>query len=141
MSSSNSPELVHAPISEPIPSQRRMEKKTAFYPTFICLCICVFIATLDTVIVAASLPAIASSLKATSNAAYWCGSGFLFAQTVAQPIYGGFGDTLGHKSCMMAALGMFTTASLFCATAQNIEWLVAARVVSLFFSLVALMGS
>jgi MFS family permease len=111
------------------------KKKTAFHPTFICLCICVFVSTLDTVIVAASLPAIASSLHATSNAAYWCGSGFLFAQTVAQPIYGGFAETFGHKSCLMAALGVFTTASLFCATAQNMKWLVAARVVSLIFLL------
>ncbi|PQE16408.1 MFS multidrug transporter protein [Rutstroemia sp. NJR-2017a BVV2] len=81
------------------------------------------------VIVAASLPAIAKSLNATSSEAYWCGSGFLFAQTVAQPIYGGFVETLGHKTCLLLALGIFTVASLLCATAQNITWLIATRVV------------
>ncbi|KAA8573407.1 hypothetical protein EYC84_004993 [Monilinia fructicola] len=105
-------------------SQRR-----SFYPILICLCICIFIATLDTVIVAASLPAIASSLKATSSQAYWCGSGFLFAQTVAQPIYGGFAETFGYKFCLLLALGIFTGASLLCALAQDIGWLIGARVV------------
>jgi MFS family permease len=90
----------------------------------------VFIATIDTVIVAASLPAIAASLHATSNEAYWCGSGFLFAQTVAQPIYGGFTDIVSHKSSLMLGLGLFTLASVFCATAQNMAWLVTARTVS-----------
>lgn len=80
-------------------------------------------------IVAASLPAIASSLKATSSQAYWCGSGFLFAQTVAQPIYGGFAETFGYKFCLLLALGIFTGASLLCALAQDIGWLIGARVV------------
>ncbi|KAB8304052.1 hypothetical protein EYC80_005397 [Monilinia laxa] len=72
-----------------------LPQRKSFYPILICLCICIFIATLDTVIIAASLPAIASSLKATSSEAYWCGSGFLFARTVAQPIYGGLAETFG----------------------------------------------
>ncbi|PQE21784.1 MFS multidrug transporter protein [Rutstroemia sp. NJR-2017a BBW] len=109
------------------------KKETSFYPVLICLCICIFIATLDTVIVAASLPAIAKSLNATSSEAYWCRSGFLFAQTVAQPIYGGFAETLGHKRCLLLALGIFTVASLLCATAQNITWLIATRVVRDYF--------
>ncbi|KAF7868430.1 hypothetical protein EAF04_004962 [Stromatinia cepivora] len=103
--------------------------KVSFYPILICLCICIFIATLDTVIVAASLPAIATSLRATSSQAYWCGSGFLFAQTVAQPIYGGFAETLGYKFCLLLALGIFTGASLLCALAQNVAWLIGGRVV------------
>ncbi|KAI9647631.1 hypothetical protein NHQ30_004016 [Ciborinia camelliae] len=104
-------------------------KNKSFYPTLICLCICIFIATLDSVIVAASLPAIATALKATSSQAYWCGSGFLFAQTVTQPIYGGFAETLGYKFCLLLALGIFTSASLLCALAQNIGWLIGGRVV------------
>ena len=101
-----------------------------FYIAFISICTCTFISTVDTVIVATALPAITRALDATSNEAYWCGTGFLFAQTVSQPIYGAFQEIVGHKKTMLIALGLFWTMSILCATAQNITWLVASRVVS-----------
>ncbi|KAF2186648.1 MFS general substrate transporter [Zopfia rhizophila CBS 207.26] len=88
----------------------------------------VFIAV-DTVIVATALPAITRAVKATSNEAYWCGTGFLFAQTVSQPLYGAFQEIVGHKRTMLFALGLFLVMSVLCATAQNVTWLVASRVV------------
>ncbi|EPE33260.1 MFS general substrate transporter [Glarea lozoyensis ATCC 20868] len=87
-----------------------------------------FISTMDTVIVATALPAIAQGLNARSNEAYWLGSGFLFAQAVSQPLYGTLSGVFGRKSCFLFAMIVFTIASLFCATAQSIEWLIAARV-------------
>jgi MFS family permease len=91
-----------------------------------------FISTMDTVIVATALPAIAHDLRARSNQAYWLGSGFLFAQAVSQPLYGTLSGVFGRKACFLFAMILFTVASVFCATAQNIEWLIVARVVSNF---------
>jgi MFS family permease len=89
-----------------------------------------FIATMDIVIVATALPAIAHGLNAQSNSAYWIGSAFLFAQAVSQPLYGTMSDLFGRKACYLFAMGVFTLASLFCALARGPGWLIAARVVS-----------
>jgi MFS family permease len=85
---------------------------------------------MDTVIVATALPAIAHGLNAHSNEAYWLGSGFLFSQAVSQPLYGTLSGVFGRKACFLFAMVLFTIASLFCATAQSIKWLIIARVVS-----------
>ncbi|RFU29384.1 hypothetical protein B7463_g6963, partial [Scytalidium lignicola] len=105
------------------------KKSRAFKLAFVSLCACNFISILDTVIIAAALPAIADALDATSNQAYWCGTAFLFAETVSQPVYRALSEVFGRKVCLMVALVIFTLASLLCAVAQNISWLIGARVI------------
>ncbi|KAH8811664.1 drug resistance transporter [Xylogone sp. PMI_703] len=105
------------------------KKSRAFKLAFVSLCACNFISILDTVIIAAALPAIADALDATSNQAYWCGTGFLFAETIVQPVYGALSEVFGRKVCLLVALSIFTLGSLLCAVAQDISWLIGARVV------------
>jgi MFS family permease len=85
--------------------------------------------TIDLVILASALPVVSRSMGATSIEAYWCGTGFLMAQALSQPIYCTLQNTSGHKECMLVALGIFGLASILCATAENTTWLIAARVV------------
>jgi MFS family permease len=105
-------------------------KSLAFKISFACLSACNFLSALDAVIVASALPVISHALNATSSEAYWCGTGFLFAQAVSQPIYGAFCEVFGKKYSLLFSLALFTISSLFCAVAQSITWLIAARVVS-----------
>jgi MFS family permease len=105
-------------------------KSLSFILAFASLMATNFISIMDTVIVATALPAIAHDLNARSNEAYWAGSGFLFAQAVSQPLYGTLSSVFGRKGCLLFAMGIFTVASVFCATAQSISWLIVARVVS-----------
>jgi MFS family permease len=107
------------------------KKSLSFILAFLSIMASEFIATMDTVIVATALPAIAHDLNAQSNSAYWIGSAFLFAQAVSQPLYGTMSDLFGRKACYLFAMGVFTLASLFCALAKGPGWLIAARVVSL----------
>ncbi|RDW88160.1 hypothetical protein BP6252_00192 [Coleophoma cylindrospora] len=109
--------------------ERVTKKSRAFKFAFVSLCACNFISILDTVIIASALPAIAHALNATSNQAYWCGTGFLFAEAALQPVYGALSEIFGRKICLIIALAIFTLGSLLCAVAQNISWLIAARVV------------
>ncbi|KAB5550777.1 major facilitator superfamily domain-containing protein [Coniochaeta sp. 2T2.1] len=51
----------------------------------------------------------------------------LFAQCVAQPVYGTLAEVFGRKRCMIAALLIFGFSSLFGALAPNIECLIVAR--------------
>jgi MFS family permease len=110
------------------------KKSLSFVLAFASLMATNFISIMDTVIVATALPAIARSLDARSNVAYWAGSGFLFAQAVSQPLYGTMATLFGRKSCLLFAMIVFTVASLLCALAQSMTWLVAARVVSIIFT-------
>jgi MFS family permease len=104
-------------------------KDRSFYLSFTALCVCAFISLLDTVIIASALPAITKALHATSLDAYWCGTAFLFSKTIAQAWYSTYAFTFGHKNCLLVALAIFLIASIICATAQNIDWLIAGRVV------------
>ncbi len=107
-------------------------KDLSFRIVAVCLCMCCFIAALDAIILSSTLPAIAASLQATTADAYWCSSAFLFAQSVVQLLYAVFGLAFNRRTCMLAALAIFTFASILCATARDIQWLIAARTVSGF---------
>ncbi|KAB5576151.1 major facilitator superfamily domain-containing protein [Coniochaeta sp. 2T2.1] len=105
----------------------RLRRPSSFSVAFAGLCLCVFIATVDTIILASALPAIAADLSATTNQAFWYSVVLLFAQCVAQPVYGTLTEVFGRKRCMIAALLMFGFSSLFGALAPNIECLIVAR--------------
>ncbi|KAF2119538.1 major facilitator superfamily domain-containing protein [Lophiotrema nucula] len=126
---SHDSEILTTPLEHDSKYEQYPTRNFRFHLAFVSVCACTFIATVDTVIVATALPAITRALHATSNEAYWCGTGFLFAQTVSQPLYGAFQEVVGHKRTMMFALGLFLFMSIFCATAKNITWLVTSRVI------------
>lgn len=100
-----------------------------FYLAIASICLVCLISTIDLVILASALPVISSSMAASSTQAYWCGTGLLLAQAIAQPVYCALQSIIGNKESMLAAILIFGAASILCATAQNIEWLLAARVV------------
>jgi MFS family permease len=101
----------------------------AFYLAIAAICSCSFLSAMDTVIVASALPRISEELHSTSVEAYWCGTAFVFAETVTQPIYGALTGIVGMKACVMAGMSIFLVASILCATAQSMGWLIAARTV------------
>ncbi|KAH8900396.1 MFS general substrate transporter [Thozetella sp. PMI_491] len=117
------------PASETCVPAAYPARNASFYMVVSCLCICCFISALDTIILSSTLPAIAASLQATTANAYWCSSAFLFAQSVIQLVYAVFAKALDRRTCMLAALGFFTFASILCATARDVQWLIAARTV------------
>ena len=85
--------------------------------------------SIDTVIVGSAPPKFETALHASSIQAYWCGTGLMYAAAVAQAMYGAFIPVFGAAGCIQSAMGMFLAASIFCAAAQSIGWLIAARVV------------
>ncbi|PGH10941.1 hypothetical protein AJ79_05187 [Helicocarpus griseus UAMH5409] len=110
-------------------SVEKPKKSLAFYLTVSSLCLVSVISSLDSIIITAVLPSIAKDLPSTTVQLFWCGTGFLLAQTVTIPLYGSFSDIFGRKWALNLALGIFTFGSILCATAKNMQWLVAARVV------------
>lgn len=77
----------------------------------------------------ASLPAIQRDFSATTAEAQSMISVYLFGFALAQIIYGPVTDRYGRRPVLLAALGLFTLATIACAAAPSIAALDAARVV------------
>lgn len=119
-------DLTGLPQEEPVQSNGKSYK---FKLTVFMLCTISVVVAMDSVIVAASLPAMTVALKGTSVEAFWVGTSYLLAQTITVPIYGKISDIFGRKWVMVFAEALFLFGSILCATAKNMNWLVAARVV------------
>jgi EmrB/QacA subfamily drug resistance transporter len=86
-----------------------------------------FLAVVDQTIIATALPAIAAATGEVERAS-WVVVSYLIASTIAAPIYGRLGDSLGRRRLMFVALAIFIVASLLCAASPSILLLTAARV-------------
>lgn len=75
------------------------------------------------------LPAIRTSLSATTAEVQATLSGFLIGFALAQLFYGPISDRKGRKPAMIAGLLLFSVGSIACALAPSIDALIAARVI------------
>jgi EmrB/QacA subfamily drug resistance transporter len=89
----------------------------------------VFMDVLDITIVNVALPTIRRDFGASESALEWVVTGYLLSLAVWIPASGWFGDRLGTKRVYVTALVVFTIGSALCGLSQNIEQLVAFRVV------------
>ncbi|KAJ7462732.1 amino acid permease ScVBA-like protein [Mycena galericulata] len=89
-----------------------------------------FLATTDATIVSTSLPTIASDLNMTQNEYTWVGIAYMLTQTAFQPLYGRISDLVGRKVVLYLSMFIFSLGSLLCATAKNINMLLAARAIA-----------
>ena len=78
-----------------------------------------FLAAVDQTILASALPAIVASLGGFADLS-WVVVAYLLAATVAAPLYGSIGDRFGRRPTLLAALVVFTVASLGCALAPTL---------------------
>jgi len=123
----------HLAADQPKDGQGEQEtnkpKSLRFKLTVFFLCAVTVIGSMDAVIVAACLQAIAHDLQSTSVESFWVGTSFLLAQTVTIPIFGTTSEIFGRKWPILIAISIFTLGSILCATAETVTWLIGARVV------------
>src|SRR5688572_1363093 len=98
-----------------------------FFTVFPSVMLPMFLAVVDSTIVATALPAIAASLGSVERVS-WVVVAYLVAGTVAAPVYGQLRDVYGGKRVMLLALGVFLVGSLMCAASVSVETLALARV-------------
>lgn len=84
---------------------------------------------LDTSIANTSLPALARAYGASFASAQWIVLAYLLAVTSLTVVAGRAGDVFGRRRVFLAGLALFTLASLTCALAPSLAWLIAARAV------------
>jgi MFS transporter, DHA2 family, multidrug resistance protein len=91
------------------------------------MCIGFFIAYLDIQIVAASLQEIGGGLSASQDEIAWVQTSYLIAEIVVIPLAGWLSRVLSTHWLFAASAAGFTLASLLCATATDIQSMIAFR--------------
>src|SRR6476469_9398350 len=99
------------------------------WPALWALCVGFFMILVDTTIVSVATPTILADLHTDVDAVVWVTSAYLLAYAVPLLITGRLGDRFGPRRLYLLGLVVFTLASLWCGLAQNVETLIAARVV------------
>jgi EmrB/QacA subfamily drug resistance transporter len=90
------------------------------------LLLCVFLAALDSSIVANALPRVVADLNGFELYA-WVTTGYLLSSTAVVPIGGKLGDRYGRKPMLIGGACFFLGMTLLCGLAQNMPQLIAVR--------------
>src|SRR5580693_4643049 len=87
------------------------------------------VAGIDSTVVAVALPAIGRNLQAGFQDLQWIVTGYTLTLASLILLAGSLSDRWGRRRVFLAGLGWFTLASVLCAAAPSIGWLIAARAV------------
>ncbi|KAI0520680.1 major facilitator superfamily domain-containing protein [Xylaria bambusicola] len=126
LSANQAGESLAVPLNETgTPSTRT---KLRLYGILASLYLALFLAALDTTVVAQSIPTICNELH--SAAGYvWIGGAYLLANAATGPIWSKFSDIWGRKPIFLAAIALFIGASILAALSKAIFELLIARTV------------
>jgi DHA2 family multidrug resistance protein len=117
----------------PSPAARQAAAVTArTWIGFSAMSVGMFLAILDTQIVASSLPAIEAGLFIGLDRLSWVQTAYLMAEVVAIPLTGWLTRVLSTRGAFLAGIAGFTLASIACARATSFWTLVAARIIQGF---------
>lgn len=95
-------------------------------PCFFGLALCIVVSTLDSVVVATSLPTISVAFNAGSFVS-WVPSAYLLTSTSFQPLYGRFSDIFGRKVAISIAMCFFMLGNLLAGFSRTIIQLIVFR--------------
>jgi MFS transporter, DHA2 family, multidrug resistance protein len=108
------------------------DASAATWAGFSLMCVGMFMAILDIQIVATSLPAIQEAIRISPEAMSWIQTAYLIAEIIAIPLTGLLTRALTLRWLFVAAITLFTLASLGCALSDGFATLIAFRVVQGF---------
>ncbi|KAI0833819.1 Mfs1.2 [Trametes gibbosa] len=117
-----------APPTDHQPKTTRAQKKgLQFWLIVLSLCLSIFLSALELTAVSTALPVIINDLH--GGEFVWVGTAYSLASTAFLPLSGGVAEIFGRRIAMIISLSMFILGSALCGSAQNMNWLIAARAV------------
>jgi MFS transporter, DHA2 family, multidrug resistance protein len=119
-------------MSDQAIAEHAAEPSAATWFGFVLMCLGMFMAILDIQVVATSLPAIQHALAISPDAISWIQTAYLIAEIVAIPLTGWLTRVLTLRWLFVAAVGLFTIASIGCASSGSFAMLVGFRVLQGF---------
>ena len=108
---------------EPLPPPRNFRQTVL---AMLGLCFVLVMVALDQTVIGTALPTVVAELHGFDLYA-WVGTSYLLTSVITVPIFGKLGDEHGRKPFVMAAIVLFTLASMLCGLAQSMLQLVLAR--------------
>ncbi|EOI5817746.1 MFS transporter [Cronobacter malonaticus] len=84
-------------------------------------------AVFDGAMVNIALPEMAHALNATAAQTVWVANGYLLSAAMTLAIFAALAGRIGFRTLFAAGVGLFTLASLGCALAPSLPWLVGMR--------------
>ncbi|THV46181.1 hypothetical protein BGAL_0408g00030 [Botrytis galanthina] len=93
------------------------------------LCLSVFLAAIDAVLITPALPTIVKDLGASDSGYSWIGSSYLLALAASSPVWSKVSDIFGRKPILLIANFVFLIGSLIAALSHSVGMLIAARAV------------
>ncbi|KAF9087933.1 hypothetical protein BGX23_007738 [Mortierella sp. AD031] len=100
-----------------------------FLLVMIALALCVFLSSLDQIIVSTSIPMITQEYNSLNDIA-WLGTAYMMTSTAFQPLYGKISDIFGRKSTILFANTVFMIGSAISGWATSMIMLIIGRAVS-----------
>ncbi|KAK3826781.1 MAG: major facilitator superfamily domain-containing protein [Linnemannia gamsii] len=100
-----------------------------FLLIMIALALCVFLASLDQIIVSTSIPAITVEYNSLNDIA-WLGTAYMMTSTAFQPLYGKISDIFGRKATVLFANTVFLVGSAISGWATSMIMLIVGRAVA-----------
>ncbi|NHQ86490.1 MFS transporter [Iodobacter sp. HSC-16F04] len=91
------------------------------------LSLAILLSSLGTSIANVGLPALAQAFNATFQQVQWVVIAYLLAMATLIVSVGRLGDLTGRRRLLLAGILLFTLASILCAIAPTLYWLIAAR--------------
>lgn len=82
---------------------------------------------LDTTIANVAIPHMQSALGATPESVMWVLTSYIIASAIATPLTGWLSDKIGGRELFIVSISLFVLASVLCGLAQNLEQMVAFR--------------
>ncbi|KAK6836521.1 hypothetical protein PG987_007016 [Apiospora arundinis] len=104
----------------------KVRTKLRLYAILSALYLALFVAALDQTIISIAIPTITSDLH-SAQGYVWIGGAYLLANAATGPIWSKCSDIWGRKPLLLAAVALFTGASLLAALSNSMVMLIAAR--------------
>ncbi|GAB10469.1 drug resistance efflux protein [Gordonia araii NBRC 100433] len=114
------------PTAPPVRPDDGQGDRTVLF-LFIGLMITMLLAALNQTVLSTALPTIVGELDGVDQMT-WVITGYILASTIVMPVYGRISDQLGRKPILIVAIVLFIAGSIVGGLAQNIEILIAGRV-------------
>lgn len=111
------------------PTAETAVKRRSETAVLIVACTATFLSFLDIAAVNLAFPAIAAELHTPTSTLTWVVSGYSIAFASLLAAAGRMSDTIGHRQILIGGVIGFAVASLACAMAPSVGWLIAGRVV------------
>ncbi|KAF8584808.1 iron permease [Ramaria rubella] len=124
----DSPPSSNSPQPDEKPKGVKTPKTAAFWLSYIAVLVSIFLSALDLTVVSTALPTITQHLNGGEDFV-WVGSAYVLSSTAFLPLSGSLADSLGRRVVMLVSIAFFILGSALGGSAQNMNWLIAARTI------------